>query len=52
MSDFYKYSTKFRKKPGDPGTNTNPKSNNNHNTGVIKAKDNLMEQNTMPSYNQ
>ncbi|KAL1455246.1 hypothetical protein WDU94_009355 [Cyamophila willieti] len=49
MSDFYKYSTKFRRKPGDPGTNTNPKSNNNNNN---KTKDNFMEQTSVTTYNQ
>uniref|UniRef100_A0A8D8YZ87 FERM domain-containing protein 4A n=1 Tax=Cacopsylla melanoneura TaxID=428564 RepID=A0A8D8YZ87_9HEMI len=57
MSDFYKYSTKFRRKPGDPGTNTNPKSNNNNNnnhknTVMNKTKDNFMEQTVVTNYSQ
>ncbi|KAI5699629.1 hypothetical protein M8J75_006020 [Diaphorina citri] len=52
MSDFYKYSTKFRRKPGDPGTNTNPKANNNNHININKTKDNLTEQNSMTPYNQ
>lgn len=51
MSDFYKYSTKFRRKASDPATNTNPKANSNNLNTNAMAKE-TSEQNSVSSYNE